>query len=838
MRTSIFHRAAALLGLLALLAGALARPAQAQAAGYALRFYGHGTADIDRVKIALDPARPVDVGGDFTLEAWLKAEPGANPSAAGQCGSNDGWIYGHIIFDRDEWGDGDYGDFGVSLSGGRLVFGVSRGAAGTTVCSTNAIADGAWHHVAFTRRAADGQLSIFIDGRLEAQAAGPAGDVSYRDGRATSYADDPFLVIGAEKHDAGASYPSFNGWVDEVRVSTTVRYTAAFTRPAAPFTPDASTAALYHFDEGPAGACTGQVLDSSGAAGGPSHGQCRYGGTGTAGPVYVADTPLAASPTAAATATATATRSATPAAPTATSAAPATATRTATLPPSTATLPPTDPPSATPAGPTDVIFADSFEAGNLLAWTTSVTDAGDLSVAGPAALAGGLGVQAVVDDNVSVYVQDDAPAAETRWRARFYLDPNSVSMAANDAFYALYGYSGSSTVVLRLEVGHSASQYRLRASARDDANAWTSSAWLTIADTGQAVELDWRAASAAGANNGGLTVWINGAQQAELTGLDNDTRRLDRVRLGIVAGVDTRTRGVCYFDAYETRRLTYIGLAAPAGTATAPATATRTLTPAPTATLAPTVTPVVLTNTPVPATATATAPAPAATATRTATPAATATSAPAAGNWAPVFDGVNDLVRAQAAVPGVGPLTVEAWVQPAGDNATGLLVVGADANQGWSLELDGGSPVFYIATAGGWQSGRHTARLSAGQWYHLAATYAAGEIRLYVDGRGVRVTGLGTLTQGPALSLGGLDGYPYFAGALDEVRLSRVIRYPADFTRPAAPFTPDADTLALWHFDEGSGQTASDASAAGNLLTLGRQAQADSADPGWAAGFR
>ena len=87
------------------------------------------------------------------------------------------------------------------------------------------------------------------------------------------------------------------------------------------------------------------------------------------------------------------------------------------------------------------------------------------------------------------------------------------------------------------------------------------------------------------------------------------------------------------------------------------------------------------------------------------------------------------------------------------------------------------------------------------------------------------------------MSLGGLDGYPFFSGALDEVRLSRVLRYTADFTRPAAPFAPDADPLALWHFDEGAGQTARDASAAANTLTLGWQAQADGADPGWAAGF-
>lgn len=58
----------------------------------------------------------------------------------------------------------------------------------------------------------------------------------------------------------------YAGWLDELRLSTVLRYTANFTPPAAPFTPDAATAALYHFDEGSGTA----ILDGSGAPGGPS----------------------------------------------------------------------------------------------------------------------------------------------------------------------------------------------------------------------------------------------------------------------------------------------------------------------------------------------------------------------------------------------------------------------------------------------------------------------------------------------------------------------------------------------------------------------------------------
>jgi hypothetical protein len=73
------------------------------------------------------------------------------------------------------------------------------------------------------------------------------------------------------------------------------------------------------------------------------------------------------------------------------------------------------------------------------------------------------------------------------------------------------------------------------------------------------MELDWRAATAAGANDGGLTLWLDGQQRANLTSINNDARRIDRVRLGAVIGIDSGTRGTYYFDAFESRRGTYIG---------------------------------------------------------------------------------------------------------------------------------------------------------------------------------------------------------------------------------------------------------------------------------------
>ena len=94
-------------------------------------------------------------------------------------------------------------------------------------------------------------------------------------------------AYGREKHDAGPAYPSFAGWFDELRLSTTLRYSANFVPQTSPFVTDSMTAALYHFDEG-SGTVAG---DSSGAPGGPSNGELKVGGS-PVGPLWSSDTPF------------------------------------------------------------------------------------------------------------------------------------------------------------------------------------------------------------------------------------------------------------------------------------------------------------------------------------------------------------------------------------------------------------------------------------------------------------------------------------------------------------------------------------------------------------------
>jgi hypothetical protein len=265
---------------------------------HSLRFHGTGVGDIDRVKIRIDepgPAGgpPADIGAtDFTIEFWVKGTTAENRSTNLGCGSSNYWISGNIILDRDRYNQDRA--YGVSFADGRLMFGVDGEYDYYTLCSDIVVLNGAWRHVALQRRATDGHMWIIVDGKFDAFADGPDGDISYPDdGIPGDYCggpcdnSDPFLVIAAEKHDAGSAYPSFAGWFDELRLSTTLRYTSDFSPASAPFSPDADTAALYHFDEGAGSVAT----DSSGAVGGPSNGEIKTGGS-PLGPEWSTDTPL------------------------------------------------------------------------------------------------------------------------------------------------------------------------------------------------------------------------------------------------------------------------------------------------------------------------------------------------------------------------------------------------------------------------------------------------------------------------------------------------------------------------------------------------------------------
>lgn len=201
----------------------------------------------------------------------------------------------------------------------------------------------------------------------------------------------------------------------------------------------------------------------------------------------------------------------------------------------------------------DLIFKDGFESGSFSAWSANSNNAGRLSVSTGAALQGNYGLQAAFTNKTNMFVRNDSPTGETRYRARFYFNPNSISMATGDNITLFQGLDAGGTIVFSIQFNRSSTGYQLRARSYDSGlAAFVSTPYFTITNAVHTVEVDW-------GNDGHFTFWIDGAQQANLTGINNSVYRIETVRLGAPTMAITGTSGTFYIDTFESRRSTYIG---------------------------------------------------------------------------------------------------------------------------------------------------------------------------------------------------------------------------------------------------------------------------------------
>jgi hypothetical protein len=210
----------------------------------------------------------------------------------------------------------------------------------------------------------------------------------------------------------------------------------------------------------------------------------------------------------------------------------------------------------------ELIFADGFDLGGTSRWSASATGGGDLTVSPAAGLSGGLGLQAVVNDTAGLYVQDNGPTSEKRYRARFRFDPNGFDPGEAAGHRRTRVFIAFEEAPIRrlaaLVLRRIGGQYALMARVRQDDNSQVNTAFFDVTDAPHTVELDWKRSSAPDANDGRLELWIDGVLRATLTGLDNSLSQVDFARMGALS-VKTGASGTLFFDGFESRRRTYIG---------------------------------------------------------------------------------------------------------------------------------------------------------------------------------------------------------------------------------------------------------------------------------------
>ncbi len=163
--------------------------------------FGPGRLDdallLNGVDASVTIPKPVDE--DFSIAFWVRPD---GPSVISGGGTQ--WYQGAGLVDGEI--AGVTSDFGVSLLGDRIAFGV--GAPDTTLLSGPIATNGGWTHVAATRSSDSGGMRLFINGNLAAETTGPTGP-----------------RLAASELSIGSLLPGnafVAGAIDEVRISSKV----------------------------------------------------------------------------------------------------------------------------------------------------------------------------------------------------------------------------------------------------------------------------------------------------------------------------------------------------------------------------------------------------------------------------------------------------------------------------------------------------------------------------------------------------------------------------------------------------------------------------------------
>ncbi len=165
--------------------------------------------------------------------------------------------------------------------------------------------------------------------------------------------------------------------------------------------------------------------------------------------------------------------------------------------------------------------------------------------------------------------------------------------------------------------------------------------------------------------------------------------------------------------------------------------------------------------------------------------------------------------------------TVEAWVNPAINTGENMILNKEDA-----YEISVLNETFQTAIqprGAGWEWWNSEGMVPINSWTHVAVTWDGSKIRTFVNGKFLKAFDkAGVLNDSPdTFKVGrrtrGGDTHSIYTGLIDEIRISKALRYTeAGFALPKSAFTPDADTVALYHFDEAIDRMVKDASSVGN----------------------
>ncbi len=184
--------------------------------------------------------------------------------------------------------------------------------------------------------------------------------------------------------------------------------------------------------------------------------------------------------------------------------------------------------------------------------------AGSLTVDGAAAMNGTTkGLEAIITDTTSLYVEDDTPNAESHYHGKFYFNPNTFDPGEAQSHFRtriFIGFTNPASprrifaVVLKRQGG----AYSLEGRVRQNDNSQNDTGFFAINAGPHLVEWDFTKATT-GNSNGTFQFYIDGALKNTLNANTNDASAVDQVRMGALS-VKTGASGSMYFDEFASTR--------------------------------------------------------------------------------------------------------------------------------------------------------------------------------------------------------------------------------------------------------------------------------------------
>ncbi len=165
-------------------------------------------------------------------------------------------------------------------------------------------------------------------------------------------------------------------------------------------------------------------------------------------------------------------------------------------------------------------------------------------------------------------------------------------------------------------------------------------------------------------------------------------------------------------------------------------------------------------------------------------------------------------------------LTMEAWVYPTG---IGAYIIIVNKENSYEMGINQGV-LSYAISAGVWTWwGAGVVELNT--WSHVAVTYDGTDTVGWLNGQEVNSANENSANINPTNEPFNIGWRPFdthypFIGIIDEVRISKTVRYTQDFDVPDQQFMSDDDTAALYHLDEGEGEFTEDSSGNDNDAEL------------------